>query len=101
MLVSAVNNFCSLPIRNERSLGRVFFLLLDFGQGPIREYFIHKLAPNLQTLTTFYSFIQIQRNQRPLVRYDPLYPVINLKMFLKVLILNANSFVFELRLIIT
>ena len=41
--------------------------------------FIYNLAPGDQTLTTFYSFIQIQRNQRPLLRYDPLYLVKQLK----------------------
>ena len=32
----------------------------------------YSLAPDLQTFGTFYSFIQIQWNQRPLLRYDPL-----------------------------
>ena len=41
--------------------------------------FIYRLAPIFQTTTAFQPFIQIQRNQRPLLRYDPLYPVIQLK----------------------
>ena len=69
-----------LAFGNERSLFSFSFLfLLFFGQGPIREYFIHRLVPNFQTLTTFCPFIKIQRNQRPLLRYDLLYPVNQLK----------------------
>ena len=30
-------------------------------------------------IITFRSFVQIQRNQHPLLRYDLLYPVIQLK----------------------
>ena len=71
--------FRPLAFVSERSLFRVFLFLLIFSQGPIREYFIHRLAPGFQTTTTFCSLIQIQRNQCPLLRYDPLYPVIQLK----------------------
>ena len=63
---------------NVHYLDFLFFLFI-FHQGPICEDFIYRLAHDLQTSTTFYSFIQIQRNQRPLLRYDPLYPVIQLK----------------------
>ena len=41
--------------------------------------FIYRLVPLFQTTTSFYSFVQIQRNQRPRLRYDPLYPVKQLK----------------------
>ena len=34
---------------------------------------------------TFYSLVQIQRNQRPLLRYDLLYPVIHLKHVFEIL----------------
>ena len=62
---------------NVRSLA--FSFSVTFGQGPVCEYFIYRLAPGLQTLTTFRSFVQIRRNQCPLLRYDPIYPVIQLK----------------------
>ena len=41
--------------------------------------FLYRSAPGFQTITTFYSLVQIQRNQRPILRCDPLYPVIQLK----------------------
>ena len=41
--------------------------------------FIYKLAPVFQTTTTFQPFIQIQRNQRPPLCYDSLYPDKQLK----------------------
>ena len=41
--------------------------------------FIYRLAPGFQTTATFQPFIQIQRNQRPLLCYDLLYLVIQLK----------------------
>ena len=41
--------------------------------------FIYNLAPGDQTITSFYPFIQIQRNQRPPLCYDSLYPVKQLK----------------------
>ena len=41
--------------------------------------FLYSLVPELQSITTFYSLVQIQRNQRPRLRYDSLYPVIQLK----------------------
>ena len=57
----------------------VFSFSVNLGQGPIREDFIYRLVPDFQTSITFYSFVQIQRNQRPLLRYDLLYPVKQLK----------------------
>ena len=62
----------SLVLFSERSY---FFCFCFRGQGPRCNYLFYSLAPDFQTITTFCSFIQIQRNQRPLVRYDPLYPV--------------------------
>ena len=56
-----------------------FFLFLNFGQGPIREDFIYRLVPDFEMTITFYSLVQIQRNKRPLLRYEPLYPLIQLK----------------------
>ena len=53
--------------------------MLVFRQGPICDDFIYSLVPVLQTVITFYSFIQIQWNQRPLLRYDPLFPAKQLK----------------------
>ena len=41
--------------------------------------FIYSLAPAFQTSTTSRSFMQIQQNQLPLLRYDPLYPDNQLK----------------------
>ena len=59
---------------NVRSGEFFFSFLFNFGQGLIHEYFIYKLVPDLQTFATFRSFVQMQRNQRPLLRYDLLYP---------------------------
>ena len=53
--------------------------------------FIYILAPSFQTLTTFYSFVQIQRNQRPLLRYDPLYPVKQLKHVFEILVFELDQ----------
>ena len=80
-------------VTNIRSIG-FFFFLSNFVQGPIREYFIYTLIPNLQTFVTFHSFVQIQRNQRPLLRYDPLYPVKQLEH-------GFENLKFELLLFIT
>ena len=74
---------------------------LSRSQGPSSKYFSYKLAPNLQTLTTFCSFIQIQRNQRPLLCYDSLYPENQLKHVLQSLKFEFKQFLFELRLIVT
>ena len=41
--------------------------------------FLYSLVPELQTIITFHSFVQIQWNQRSRLRYDLLYPVIQLK----------------------
>ena len=68
-----------LGLENERSLFSPFLFLLVLRQGPICKYFICRLAPGFQMITTFYSFVQIQRNQRPRLRYAPLYPVKQLK----------------------
>ena len=68
-----------LGLENERSLFSPFLFLLVLRQGPIRKYFICRLTPGFQMTTSFYSFVQIQRNQRPRLRYDPLYPVKQLK----------------------
>ena len=68
-----------MDLFSERSFDRIFLFLLVFGQGPICDDFIYRLAPNLQTIATFQPFVQIQRNQRPLLRYDSLYPVKQLK----------------------
>ena len=68
-----------LGFGSERSLFSFSFFCLFFCQGPIYDDFIYSLVPVLQTVTTFCSFVQIQRNQRPLLRYDPLYPVKQLK----------------------
>ena len=57
----------------------IFLFILVFSQGPIRDKFLHRLVPVLQMTTSFYSFIQIRRNQRPPLRYDLLYPVKQLK----------------------
>ena len=65
-------------VANVRSIGFLFFLS-NFGKGPIREYYIYRLVPILYSITTSRPFVQIQRNQRPLLRYDPLYPVIQIK----------------------
>ena len=62
---------------NARSIG--FLLPFNFGHGPIYDDFIYRLVPDFQTITTFYSFVQIQRNQCPRLRYDPLYPDNQLK----------------------
>ena len=69
----------SLACGSERSFGRIFLFLFNFGQGPIRDKLIHSLVPVLQTLITFTPFVQIQRNQRSRLRYDLLYPVKQLK----------------------
>ena len=65
-------------VANVRSIGFLFFLS-NFGKGPIREDFIYKLVPDFQMTITFYSLVQIQRNQRSRLRYDLLYPVTQLK----------------------
>ena len=62
-----------------------FFFFLVFDQGPIRDKFSYRLVPLLQTITTFYPFIQIERNQRPLLLYDLLYPVKQLKLVFEIL----------------
>ena len=67
-----------VSVANVRSIGFFFFFLI-FSQGPICDDFIYRLVPDFQTITTFYSFVQIQQNRRPLLRYDPLYPVKQLK----------------------
>ena len=43
------------------------------------EYFIYSLVPDLLFSTTSCWFIQIHRNQRPPLCYDPLYPDKQLK----------------------
>ena len=78
-LARSSERFRSLAFGSERSLGRVFFLLIDSSHGPISEYFIYRLAPGFQTTASFYSFNQIQQNQHPLLRYDLHYPVKQLK----------------------
>ena len=75
---SGVNGFRSLDSRSERSLFN-FPFLFNFCQGPIRSFIFYRLVPLFQTITTSCQFIQIQRNQRPLLRYDPLFPVKQLK----------------------
>ena len=57
----------------------VFSFSVYLRQGPIHNYYFYRLVPDIATLVTFCSLVQIQRNQRPLLRYDPLYPVIQLK----------------------
>ena len=52
---------------------------LGSGRGPIRDDFIYRLVLDFKTIITFYSLVQIQRNQCPLLHYDPLYPVKQLK----------------------
>ena len=64
---------------NRANIRTLAFFFLFYGQGPIRDYFYCRLAHDLQTLATFYLFAQIQRNQRPRLRYDLLYPVIQPK----------------------
>ena len=56
-----------------------FLISVYFGQGSDCEYFIYRLVPVLKTITTFCSLVGIQRNQRSLLRYDPLYPDKQLK----------------------
>ena len=55
-------------LANVRSLG--FSFSVYFRPGTYHNYFHHRLVPDLQTLTTFCSFTQIQRNQRQILRYD-------------------------------
>ena len=43
------------------------------------ELVSYRLALDFQTFVTFHSFVQIQRNQCPLLRYDLLYPDKQLK----------------------
>ena len=74
-----------LGLENERSLFSPFLFLLVLRQRPIRKYFICRLAPGFQMITTFQPFVQIQRNQRPRLRYDLLYPVIQLKHVFEIL----------------
>ena len=62
---------------SERSLDS--FLYFIFSQGPVSSYYFYRLVPNLKTITSFCSLAQIQRNQRPLLRDDLLYPVKQLK----------------------
>ena len=69
-----------------------FSFSFNSGQGPIHEYLIYRLAPGVQTVTTFCSLVQIQRNQRPLLRYDPLYPVIQLKRVFESLKFELKQF---------
>ena len=54
-------------------------------RDPVANKFSYNLAPGFQMITTFCSFIQIERNQRPLLRYDPLYPEIQLKHVFEIL----------------
>ena len=49
--VRFTNAFRRLDSDSERSL--VFSFYFIFGQGPIRDYFYRRLAPDLQTLVTF------------------------------------------------
>ena len=74
-----MNIFIRLVLLASVRLIDFFLFLFNFGQGPIREYFLCRSAPGFQTTITFYSLVQIQRNQRPRLRYDPLYPLIQLK----------------------
>ena len=78
-LGSFTEHFRSVDLFSERSFGRIFLFLLFSGQGPMHEYFIYRLVHVLQTTSTFYSLVQIQQNQCPLLRYDPLYTVKQLK----------------------
>ena len=71
--------FRSVGFCSERSFDRIFLFLLVFGQGSICEYFIYSLVPGFQTSTSFTPVVQIQRNQRPRLRYNLLYPVKQLK----------------------
>ena len=82
-----MNRFIRLVLlANVRSVEFFFFLFpFNFGQGPIREDFIYSLVLDFQTLTTFCSLVQIQRNQRSRLRYDLLYPVIQLKHVFEIL----------------
>ena len=80
-----LENVRGLGLENERSLFSFFLFLFIFRQGLICDDFIYSLVPVLQTVTTFYSFVQIQRNQRPRLRYDPLYPVIQLTHVFEIL----------------
>ena len=73
-----MNVRCSIS-EKERLLFSLFSFSASFSEGPIRGYLFFSLAPNLKTITTFYSLVQIQRNQHPRLRYDLLYPVIQLK----------------------
>ena len=57
----------------------VLFFSVISARDRIREYFIHRLVPNFQTLTIFCLFVQIQQNQRPPLRYDLHFPVKQLK----------------------
>ena len=67
----------SLAFGSERSLFSFSFFFLISARDPSVIFF--SLAPGFQTLTTFTPFIEIQRNQRLLLRYDPLYPYNQLK----------------------
>ena len=100
-LGSFSEHFRSVDLFSEHSFGRIFLFLLNFGQGPIREYFIYKLVPDLQTFATFRSFVQIQWNQRPLLRYDPLYPDNQHKYCLKALKFEFKQICIWIRLIVT
>ena len=57
----------------------VFSFSVYLRQGPSCSYFIYKLVPDFQTFVTSRSLFQIQRNQHPLICFDPLYPDNQLK----------------------
>ena len=63
----------------------VFTFSVYLRQGPICNYYFYRLVPDLATLVTFCSLVQIQRNQYPLHRYEPLYPVKQLKHVFEIL----------------
>ena len=88
LLVFGSERFRSVGLCSERSFDRIFLLFsfsVIFGQGPMCEYFIYRSAPDFQTITTFCSLVGIRQNQCPHLRYDPLYPVIQVKHVFEIL----------------
>ena len=60
-----------------RSIDFYFFFLIS--ARDLSVMISYRFVPRFQTTTTFTLFIQIQRNQRPCLHYDPLYRVKQLK----------------------
>ena len=58
-LASGANEFVGLGSVSERSLDSFFLFIFNFGEGPIREYFIYRLDPDFQTSITFYSLSKL------------------------------------------